>query len=1832
MNKTTLTHRFTKRLPLVLIATLLAVLALAGALALLGAWGSGPSPVYAQGPDGHDTYYVAPDCTGVPAPCYTTVQAAVDAVDDPDDEIHVATGTYTGVNAYGGLSQMVYISKSLTLRGGYSTTFALQDPALYTTTLNAQDNGRVLYITGSAITPTVEGLILTGGDDTGLGGAYSGYDAGGGIYIRNTPATIRHCIIEDNYSTHSGGGICLYHSAAQISYTVVRNNSSNKYAGGLYLDASPATISDSTIELNNAPNDAGGGIYAGESAFVLQNSTVQTNTASSGGGVFVISGANGRIENSTIQGNTSDYDGGGLWIKGTGPFTLSDNLIRQNTAQDDGGGVYAYCGGPFPMQRNVFADNVANDQGGGIYFDWCSSNHATLINNILLRNQATNNGGALVSSKGGLTLLHTTLSGNQGNNAVHVSGGSDVVFTNTIIYSHSVGVNNTGGTVSMVMTMWDSNNTDTAGTVDTSGDISGTAAFDADGYHLTAASDAIDQGVDAGVTDDIDGQLRPMGPFPDLGADEYAPQADLSLSKVRDGSGPVNAGDPITFTLTITNAATSELAADARVVDTVEPASAVSDLSASTPGGDCTAFGAVVTCTAYNVATDTQRLMTVWVTTTATYEGVLTDTATVTPTNAVEMTPTNNTAGPVTVTVVYVPPYPDLWVDKAAPAYAKPGETITYAVTWGNDGGATATSATLTDTLPDGVSFVAASPSQDSGPNPLVWNLGNAAPGAGGTHIVTVTVNGGLSDGTVLTNTAVITSATSEVVTTNNTAAATTTIYQLGGYDLALNKEIIGGGGSYEYGDEVYYQITISNTGQLAADIDMLDEIPAGTAYIPGSVQASGDGTTHSLTGNNDQIRWLGNLGAGGVEVVSFGVTVISPQGVDCGTIRNEAHATIPGVSYQWESQVDFHVLSPDLGVGIEAPQYAARESESEMDAYTIIVTYQNDNNHLYPGGAYTTVLTVTLPNNNALLRGSTVPPTRQNSGQEWVWDLETVMAGEEQPIEITIQPSPATAGNDYLVRAEINSQTPECCQPNQPETADAHTYMVDMHFQKSAATPKNCWGVDSMGKPVNHFTQEYYLQFQHQNADPNAPNADPYRVDDILPADLDFNTATWNPVMDTTVSDLQHVRFSSLQPLRTADRAWIRMNATADNLPGGQVLTNHATLSYTINGENLSASAEAASTVPIFPPLITHPGDGELCGNEFGQVEVHGLAQPNVVVKLFVDINGGGFEEEDSTTADADGIFHLMSSSTIPEGLADTLKLYTKACNPADPIDCSAPSNQVEVWDPQGNWCPQLSYWEGTVKSGPLKGQYMHFGFRDGDGLYSTTDWVAPGVFGFWDTDLYLYACCGSLTAEIVVTADGIEYQPVDVNGKWHHFHIDKAHNVEICSACGSEEPVCTDGDILIDPDGYVFNVDKGGDYSGEGGMYSPVEAISGVTVTCMVSMPQWGGWVPWPAHLYEDQVNPQVTDDTYDDGITTTGYYAFFTPPGHYYLDVQEIEGYQEWRSPVVEVITEIVHVNVPYTPWPDGDVYTVTITADGPDPAVIAVPVGSAVEWVSALRPTDTITDLITWTENPILRPLSDLDPLEDTRGFDAGYLEPGRVYRREFARSGVYAYTDAAGHGGVVVVEATLDSDGDGVPDVVEDGAPNGGDGNDDGILDSQQDNVASLLNAEDGRYVTLESPAGTNMVNVQAVGNPSPGDAPPLNFPYGFFSFTIEGLAAGGTAVVTITLPDNVPIDTQYWKYHNNNWIDVTSLLGDNDGDNVLTLTLTDGGLGDSDGIANGEITDPGGPGQLPPQPPVPVGGIIVPVNKVELLAPWMGLAALAGLAALTVALARRRRG
>ena len=79
------------------------------------------------------------------------------------------------------------------------------------------------------------------------------------------------------------------------------------------------------------------------------------------------------------------------------------------------------------------------------------------------------------------------------------------------------------------------------------------------------------------------------------------------------------------------------------------------------------------------------------------------------------------------------------------------------------------------------------------------------------------------------------------------------------------------------------------------------------------------------------------------------------------------------------------------------------------------------------------------------------------------------------------------------------------------------------------------------------------------------------------------------------------------------------------------------------------------------------------------------------------------------------------------------------------------------------------------------------------------------------------------------------------------------------------------------------------------------------------------------------------------------------------------------------------------------------------------------------------------------------------------------------------------------------------------------------------------------------------------------------------------------------------------------------------------GDTISRANL-DGTGGEDLGNLNDTLSGPAGIAlELVQEPPEPVGGIAVPVDKLGLLATWMGLAGLVSLAALTVAVVRRRR-
>ena len=202
----------------------------------------------------------------------------------------------------------------------------------------------------------------------------------------------------------------------------------------------------------------------------------------------------------------------------------------------------------------------------------------------------------------------------------------------------------------------------------------------------------------------------------------------------------------------------------------------------------------------------------------------------------------------------------------------------------------------------------------------------------------------------------------------------------------------------------------------------------------------------------------------------------------------------------------------------------------------------------------------------------------------------------------------------------------------------------------------------------------------------------------------------------------------------------------------------------------------------------------------------------------------------------------------------------------------------------------------------------------------------------------------------------------------------------------------------------------------------------------------------------------------------------------------------------------------------------------------------------------------------------------------------------------------------------------DTDGDGISDAEE------GHGDDDGdripnYLDSTSDastlpvndNSGQVLSETDvslrlGRVahsageaqaaVTLESLE--NYQSNQGINSPS-GSDPDFTYPSGVFDFEASGFPTGESVKVVIPLLTAVPEGASYRKFHDNDgWQDFTEngtdavrsapgalgvcpapsdasyRSGLNQGDYCVELTLTDGGPNDADGIANGQIFDPGG--------------------------------------------------
>ena len=122
----------------------------------------------------------------------------------------------------------------------------------------------------------------------------------------------------------------------------------------------------------------------------------------------------------------------------------------------------------------------------------------------------------------------------------------------------------------------------------------------------------------------------------------------------------------------------------------------------------------------------------------------------------------------------------------------------------------------------------------------------------------------------------------------------------------------------------------------------------------------------------------------------------------------------------------------------------------------------------------------------------------------------------------------------------------------------------------------------------------------------------------------------------------------------------------------------------------------------------------------------------------------------------------------------------------------------------------------------------------------------------------------------------------------------------------------------------------------------------------------------------------------------------------------------------------------------------------------------------------------------------------------------------------------------------------------------------------------------------------------------------------VTLPHGALSLRLTDGTPGSNATVVLTYPENLPAGTRYYKYGptadnpTDHWYAYPGAVISG---NTITLTLTDGGAGDSDLSVNGIIDDPGGPAWI--SAPGNVTAIpTLPQWAMMLLAGIMGMLAL----------------
>jgi len=618
------------------------------------------------------------------------------------------------------------------------------------------------------------------------------------------------------------------------------------------------------------------------------------------------------------------------------------------------------------------------------------------------------------------------------------------------------------------------------------------------------------------------------------------PGADLSITNV-DSPDPVLAGEVLTYAVGLQNSGPST-ATNVSVSDTLPPGSVF--VSATPTQGSCSQASGTVSCSIGNLPSGASPSISIQVRPQA--AGTITSSASIT-----SLTPDTDTANNSASAQTTVDPAADLSITKTdSPDPVRVGQQLTYAVTIDNAGLSPATDVSVSDTLPAGVTFDSATPSQGScseASGTVTCSLGTVANGAGASVSITVTPQAAGS----ITNTATVSSAVTDPSPADNSASAVTTVDPVA--DLSVTKT--------DFPDPVLtdglltYTLTVQNAGPSdATGVALTDTLPVGVVFV------SATPSQGSCTQAAGQVECtLGALAASGSANAEVKVRPQSP-----GTITNQASIT--------SSTHD-----PDTGNNTATAQTtvepAADLSLTKSDSPDPVLvgqqlTYTLSVHNSGPAAATGTSLTDTLPSGVTFDSATPTQGSCSQASGTVTCSLGTIASGVNAGVEIKVTPQ---AAGSITNQASVSSSVSDPSLANNSASAVTTVDPVaDLSITKTDSPD-----------PVSSGEQLTYT-LTVANAGPSPATG--VSVTDTLPGAVTYESATPS---QGSCSEASGTVTCSLGTLASGANATVQIVVRPTS---GSSITNQASVSSPVSDPVLvnNSASETTTVDPVADLALT--------------------------------------------------------------------------------------------------------------------------------------------------------------------------------------------------------------------------------------------------------------------------------------------------------------------------------------------------------------------------------------------------------------------------------------------------------------------------------------------------------------------------------------------------------------------------------------------------------------------------------------------------------------------